>query len=106
MPRPPNPDLIKPWKTNLPATLAGKIEYLLHDPIHNRPRYAARGFLIEQLLNVWLAKIESTTPDLPTILDRYLAGSATREELAESLAAFRQSDARIPTLDEVRNARS
>lgn len=106
MPRPPNPDLIKPWKTNLPATLAGKIEYLLHDPIHNRPRYAARGFLIERLLNVWLATIEGDKPNLPSVLDRFLCDAATREELVDALDTFRQSEARIPTLDEVRNARS
>lgn len=68
MPRKPNPDMIKPWKVNLPATLAGKIEYLLHDPIHNQPRYGARGFLIERLLDHWLAHVTGDPkPPLPSL---------------------------------------
>lgn len=74
MARPPNPDLIKPWKINLPATTAGSVEHLLFDPIHNRPRYGARAILIDRLLLCWL----------------------------ESVAGRPQP--RLPTLDEVRNA--
>lgn len=78
MPRKPNPDLTRPWKLNLPATLAGKVEYLLHDPIHQKARYGVRGYLIERLLNCWLASVEGN-----------------HEEAAK-----------LPTLDEVRNAKS
>ena len=106
MPRKPNPDLIRAWKTNLPATLAGKVEYLLHDPIHNKARYAARGYLIERLLNVWLARIEGDIPDLSYVVDSYLVGLADKDALTEAVDRYKQSMARIPTLDEVRNARS
>lgn len=68
MPRKANDDLIKPWKINLPATLAGKIEYTLHDPIHNAPRYGARGYLVERLLEHWLAHITGEPkPPLPSL---------------------------------------
>lgn len=59
MGRPSNPDLTLPWKINMPATLAGKVEYLLWDPIHNKPRYGARNKLIVALLESWLSEQET-----------------------------------------------
>lgn len=75
MPRPPNDDLVRSWKINLGATTAGKVEALLFDPILGKPRYAARKYIVERLLENWLTYIE-TGHTLP-----------------------------LPTLDEVRNAR-
>lgn len=65
MPRAQSSDLLKPWKVVLPATLAGKVEYRLFDPIHNKPRYGVRGALLEALLEYWLAREEGR--DLPLI---------------------------------------
>ena len=107
MPRPPNADLIKPWKINLPATLAGKIEYLLLDPIHQRPRYATRGFLIERLLSAWLSRIEvnGSTDALQRTVQEFLEDKLTKEELRQALLRDLML-VRIPTLEEVRDARS
>ena len=58
MGRPSNPDLSLPWKIVMPATLAGKVKFLLWDPVHNRPRYGARNRLITALLERWLAEQE------------------------------------------------
>jgi hypothetical protein len=66
MPRPFNPDLSTPWKLNMPATIAGKIEYLLLDPIHQKPIYASRNKLVVSLLEWWLAR-EAGHPDLPHV---------------------------------------
>jgi len=70
MGRPSNPDLTLPWKINMPATLAGKVEYLLWDAIHNKPRYGARNKLIVALLESWLSEQETgaKTP-VPTLAD-------------------------------------
>lgn len=105
MPRRPNPDLIKPWKTNLPATLAGKIEFLLLDPIHRRPIYSARGFLIERLLTTWLSRIEAGSPDLQSDVQNFLDGKLDEEGLRTALMRDLMVP-RMPTLDEVRDARS
>lgn len=62
-----NSDLLKPWKLPLPATLAGKVEYCLFDPIHGKPRYGARNHLIVSLLEYWLAREEGRPlPHIPT----------------------------------------
>lgn len=66
MPRPFNPDLSTPWKINLPATVAGKIEYLLLDPVHSKPIYASRNKLIVSLLEWWMAR-ESGRDQLPHV---------------------------------------
>lgn len=63
MARPMNPDLSRPWKLNMPATLAGKVEYLLLDPIHQKPLYGARLKLVCELLEQWLAR-ESGKPEV------------------------------------------
>lgn len=54
--RPFNSDLSTPWKINMPATLAGKVEFTLLDPIHQKPIYASRNRLIVALLEWWLAR--------------------------------------------------
>lgn len=70
MPRPPNDDLTKPWKVNMPATLAGKVEYLLLDPIHQKPMYGARGELIASLLEFWLSREEGRPPThIPSLME-------------------------------------
>jgi hypothetical protein len=56
MSRPFNPDLSTPWKLNMPATLAGKVEYLLLDPIHCKPIYGSRNRLAVALFEWWIAR--------------------------------------------------
>lgn len=66
MARPFNDDLSTPWKINMPATLAGKIEFILLDPIHQKPIYASRNKLIVALLKWWEAR-ERGASDLPHV---------------------------------------
>lgn len=66
MPRPWNADLSTPWKINLPATLAGKVEFALLDPVHQKPIYGARNKLISALLDRWLAE-QAGSPNLPHV---------------------------------------
>lgn len=63
MPRPFNPDLIRPWKISMPATLAGRIEFALLSRITNKPIYGARNKLIAALLERWLAEQGDRPPD-------------------------------------------
>ena len=71
MPRQLNPDLIVKWKLSMPATLAGRIEYLLLDQITKKPIYSARQRLVSALLERWLwdqsDKPTSPPPDVPSI---------------------------------------
>jgi hypothetical protein len=73
MPRRPHPDLIKPWKISMQATVAGKTEHLLWDTINKKPHYGARGALIHSLLNWWLARESGIPadqlPHIPTALE-------------------------------------
>lgn len=73
MSRPYNPDLSLPWKINLPATLAGRVELALLDPIHQKPIYGSRNKLIAALLEHWLAREaghpDTQLPTVPTILE-------------------------------------
>jgi hypothetical protein len=71
MPRPFNSDLSTPWKLNMPATLAGKVEYLLLDPIHQKPIYASRNKLVVALLEWWLARESGSTflPHIPSVIE-------------------------------------
>lgn len=81
MARPQNPDLIKPWKINMPATLAGRIEFALLDPIHAKPLYGARVKLIAALLERWIAEQAGlpadALPRVPTLVE-------LREEFANA----------------------
>jgi len=70
--RPANPDLIKPWKIHLPATIAGRVEWALMDPVHCKPKYAARGKLLVALLERWIAQEldhlpEDQLPQIPSL---------------------------------------
>lgn len=56
MSRAPNSDLLVTWKLHVPATLAGQVEFLLHDGIFNKPKYGARARLIESLLDYWTTR--------------------------------------------------
>ena len=71
MPRQLNPDLIVKWKLSMPATLAGRIEYLLLDPITKKPIYSARQRLVSALLERWLWDQSDTAvapaPQVPSI---------------------------------------
>ena len=68
MPRPHNRDLSKPWKIHIPATIAGRIEYMLLDPIHSKPIYSSRNRLIVALLSDWIAVQQGTErPHIPTL---------------------------------------
>lgn len=68
--RPVNDDLIRPWKLGLPATLAGRVEFALSDPLTKRPIYGSRNHLVEKLLEWWLARESgSELPPVPTLLD-------------------------------------
>ena len=73
MSKPFNPNLSTPWKLNMPATLAGKVEYLLLNPIHTKPIYASRNKLVVSLLKWWLAREqgrgEDSMPHVPTVLE-------------------------------------
>lgn len=73
MARPVNSDLSLPWKINLPATLAGMVEYRLLDPVHQKPIYGARNELLVALLEWWLARENGTEadslPHVPSILE-------------------------------------
>lgn len=66
-------DLQKPWKLNLSASLAGKVEFLLTDPITRKPIYGARVKLVEALLEKWIAqeegKPEAEQPPVPTLAE-------------------------------------
>lgn len=68
MPRKAHPDLIKPWKISMQATVAGKIEHMLFDEINKKPHYGARGALIHSLLQYWIAR--ETGAPLPHIPSR------------------------------------
>jgi hypothetical protein len=61
-------DLQKPWKLNLSASLAGKVEFLLTDNLTKQPIYGARVQLVEGLLEWWIAREEGRPlPDVPSL---------------------------------------
>lgn len=69
MPRPLNDDLSVRWKLVVPATLAGMIEYMLTDPVHQKPIYGSRTKLISALLEHWVAQQQGRDPlpEVPTL---------------------------------------
>jgi hypothetical protein len=73
MGRPLNDDLNRPWKLLLPATLAGRVEYILIDPIHSKPIYGARNTLVIALLEWWIARESGVPaehlPKVPSIVE-------------------------------------
>lgn len=61
-------ELAKPWKIPVNATLAGKIEFMLSDPLTHKPGYGARKALIEALLEWWVAReAGNPLPDVPSL---------------------------------------
>lgn len=61
-------DLQIPWKLNISATVAGKIEFMLTDPITKKPIYGSRIKLTEALFEYWLAREEGRPlPPIPTL---------------------------------------
>lgn len=75
MPRPPSPERQKKWKLSINATIAGRVELELMDPVHRKPIYGERSKLVEQLLSEWLErrrqdKEESPHPITPGQTDR------------------------------------
>jgi hypothetical protein len=68
MPRPHNEDFSISWKLNMPATLAGTIEYMLLDPVTRKPKYGARNKLVISLLRQW--EYENRGRSSAEILDR------------------------------------
>ncbi len=68
MGRPVSDDLLKSWKIVLPATLAGRIEYMLIDPVLGKPLYGARGKLITASLEWFIARESGQPlPPIPTL---------------------------------------
>lgn len=64
-------ELVKNWKVPIPATVAGRIELVLTDPITHQPKYGARSKLITALLEHWLDQCAGKPLDeckaLPTL---------------------------------------
>lgn len=80
MSRPFNEDLNRAWKIILPAPVAGRIEYMLTDPVHNKTKYGARAQLIKSLLEWWIARESGVTieslPQVPTLNELRAMGDA------------------------------
>lgn len=69
MPRQPTEPTLR-WNLHIPATLAGRIEFMLHDPLAARPIYGARTILLIKLLEFWEARQRGEPePHLPSILE-------------------------------------
>jgi len=71
MPRRHSSELTIEWKLSMPATLAGRIENVLGDPVTGKPIYGIRTQLLTLLLERWLAEqrgdIPELLPKIPTI---------------------------------------
>lgn len=52
------------WKLSLDASIAGRVENILMDPMTGKPRYGARARLVEELLKRWALDFEAGTTDL------------------------------------------
>lgn len=55
----------------MPATLAGRVEFMLLDPLTGKTKYGARNTLVVKLLERWLAEqqvpIADPLPSVPTL---------------------------------------
>lgn len=64
-------ELMKNWKVPIPATVAGKVEMVLTDPLTHQPKYGARTKLLTALLEHWLDQTAGKPADecrpLPTL---------------------------------------
>lgn len=68
MARPVNDDLSVKWKVMLPATVAGRVEFALSDPLHKKPIYGARAKLLTALLEWWVARESGMAlPHIPSV---------------------------------------
>lgn len=65
--RPNESDVLIDWKLQLPATLAGKLEHLFMDRIHNKPKYGARARLTVALYEWWIAREAGDGRELPHV---------------------------------------
>lgn len=66
------------WKLSLDATVAGRVEHILLDPLSGRPRYGARARLVEELLKRWALDIERGTTDLD---EEFLRGGSASSSM-------------------------
>ena len=68
MARPRNAHLRANWKLSLPAPTAARVDVLFEDPLTGKPKYGARGKLVEALLQLWLARMANLPePPLPSL---------------------------------------
>jgi hypothetical protein len=58
MPRPKQFDRPVKWTLNIPQSTVTAVEGILHDPLFNKPLYAARGKIINQLLLEFISDIQ------------------------------------------------
>lgn len=58
MPRPRNLDPNVAWATEIPSSLAAKVELALYDPVRQNIQYGARRKLLVALLSDWLARTQ------------------------------------------------
>lgn len=54
---------MKNWKIPVPAETAGKIEFVLRDPLTKQPKYGARTVLVSRLLEFWLDQLSGKSVD-------------------------------------------
>lgn len=64
--------------TQIPSTLAAKIELLLYDPVLQKPRYGGRAQLITHLLQEWVERQQREATTEASMID-------TRSEPAHNL---------------------
>jgi len=57
MPRPRNAHLRATWKLSLPAPTVARVDMRLEDPLTGKPKYGARGTLVNALLINWLSTL-------------------------------------------------
>jgi len=62
MPRPRLAYLRATWKLSLPAPTAAKVDLMFEDPLTGKPKYGARGKLVDALLRNWLAEQNGDGP--------------------------------------------
>lgn len=60
--RKPHSDPPVQWFTNIPQSLAAKVELLLYDPVTQKPRYGGRSGLIQILLRRWVEEQQGGEP--------------------------------------------
>ena len=77
MSRPLNNEPTIGWKILLHASLAGRLEFMLVDPVHQKPIYGARAKLIRALLENWIAEQSGSAPlPIPSLMELRSLGDA------------------------------